>query len=118
MRVTDSTAPRAAAALTIDWDAAAAGQDGYDDFMTKEIHEQPKAVAATLRGRRAPDGTLVLDESAGLSHDDLRSIERVCIVACGSSYHAGLVAKYAIEQWRASRPTSTSRANSATATRS
>jgi len=61
MRVTDSTAPPRPAALTIDWDAAA-GQDGYDDFMTKEIHEQPKAVAATLRGRRAPDGTLVLDE--------------------------------------------------------
>ena len=100
MRVTDLYGAHARpAALTIDWDAAAAGQDGYDDFMTKEIHEQPKAVAATLRGRRAPDGTLVLDESAGLSHDDLRSIERVCIVACGSSYHAGLVAKYAIEQW-------------------
>jgi len=72
-----STAPTSGPRRSIDHGLAAGGRRRYDDFMTKEIHEQPKAVAATLRGRRAPDGTLVLDESAGLSHDDLRSIERV-----------------------------------------
>jgi glucosamine--fructose-6-phosphate aminotransferase (isomerizing) len=92
-------APAVATALSIDWDVAAARQDGFDDFMTKEIHEQPEAVADTLLGRRQADGTLVLDLAAGLSEGVLRSIERVCIVACGSSYHAALVAKYAIEHW-------------------
>ena len=85
--------------LTIDWDVEAARQGGYDDFMTKEIHEQPDAVADTLAGHRRSDGTLVLDSAAGLSVQNLRDIERVCIVACGSSYHAAMVAKYAIEQW-------------------
>jgi glucosamine--fructose-6-phosphate aminotransferase (isomerizing) len=100
LRVTTLDGHRAEpTALTVDWEAAATRQGGYDDFMTKEIHEQPEAVAATLRHRLKADGTLVLDEAAGLGADDLRSIERVCIVACGSSYHAGLVAKFAIEQW-------------------
>ena len=85
--------------LSIDWDVTASRQGGYDDFMTKEIHEQPDAVAATLFGRRRADGMLTLDEAAGLSEDDLRAVDRVCIVACGSSYHAALVAKYAIEEW-------------------
>jgi glutamine---fructose-6-phosphate transaminase (isomerizing) len=88
-----------ATALSIDWDVAASRQGGYDDFMTKEIHEQPAAVAATLLGHRRGDGTLALDEATGLSERELRAIDRVCIVACGSSYHAALVAKYAIEQW-------------------
>jgi glucosamine--fructose-6-phosphate aminotransferase (isomerizing) len=88
-----------ATALSIDWDVAASGQDGYDDFMTKEIHEQPDAVADTLLSRRELDGTLNLDEASGLDADALRSIQRVCIVACGSSYHAALVAKFAIEEW-------------------
>ncbi len=91
--------PAEATALSIDWDVAASGQDGYDDFMTKEIHEQPEAVADTLLGRRQTDGRLVLDVASGLSGEDLRAVERVCIVACGSSYHAALVAKYAIEKW-------------------
>ena len=86
-------------ALTIDWQVEASRQGGYDDFMTKEIHEQPDAVADTLAGHRRSDGTLVLDSAADLSTQDLRAIERVCIVACGSSYHAAMVAKYAIEQW-------------------
>jgi glucosamine--fructose-6-phosphate aminotransferase (isomerizing) len=85
--------------LTIDWDVTSSHQDGYDDFMTKEIHEQPEAVADTLLGRRLADGTLRLDEASGLTTDVLRHIERVCIVACGSSYHAALVAKFAIEKW-------------------
>jgi len=92
-------APALPRSLTIDWDVEAARQGGYDDFMTKEIHEQPDAVADTLAGHRRSDGTLVLDSAAGLSTEDLRAIERICIVACGSSYHAAMVAKYAIEQW-------------------
>ena len=88
-----------ATALSIDWDVAASRLGGYDDFMSKEINEQPAAVAATLLGRRRDGGRLALDEAAGLSERDLRAIERVSIVACGSSYHAALVAKYAIEEW-------------------
>ncbi len=91
--------PAQAKPLTIDWNVEAALQGGYDDFMTKEIHEQPDAVADTLAGHRRPDGTLVLDSAAGLTTQDLQAVERVCIVACGSSYHAAMVAKYAIEQW-------------------
>jgi glucosamine--fructose-6-phosphate aminotransferase (isomerizing) len=85
--------------LHIAWDVEAAGRGGYDDFMSKEIHEQPDAVADTLAGHRRPDGGLVLDSAAVLSASDLRAVERVCIVACGSSYHAAMVAKYAIEEW-------------------
>jgi glucosamine--fructose-6-phosphate aminotransferase (isomerizing) len=100
MRVTTlDGADARATALSIDWDVAAARLGGHADFMTKEIHEQPAAVAATLLGHRRDGGRLALDEAAGLSDRDLRAIERVCIVACGSSYHAALVAKYAIEQW-------------------
>jgi glucosamine--fructose-6-phosphate aminotransferase (isomerizing) len=84
--------------LTITWDLEAAQKDGYDDFMSKEIHEQPQAVANTLLDRRGAHGELVLDEMR-LGSDDLRRIDKVFIVACGSSYHAALVAKYAIEQW-------------------
>jgi glucosamine--fructose-6-phosphate aminotransferase (isomerizing) len=85
-------------ALSIDWDLAAAQKGGYDDFMSKEIREQPRAVADTLLDRHRPDGSLTLDE-ARLSDDDLRRINKVYIVACGSSYHAALLAKYAIEHW-------------------
>ncbi|HEX3793131.1 MAG TPA: glutamine--fructose-6-phosphate transaminase (isomerizing) [Acidimicrobiales bacterium] len=84
--------------LTITWDLEAAQKGGYDDFMSKEIHEQPQAVAATLLDRRGGRGELVLDEMR-LTPDELRQIDRVFIVACGSSYHAALVAKYAIEHW-------------------
>ena len=85
-------------ALSIDWDLAAAQKGGYEDFMSKEIREQPRAVADTLLDRHRPDGSLTLDE-ARLSDDDLRQINKVYIVACGSSYHAALLAKYAIEHW-------------------
>jgi glutamine---fructose-6-phosphate transaminase (isomerizing) len=84
--------------LKIDWDMAAAEKGGYRDFMGKEIHEQPRAVADTLLGRLLPDGTIGLDELR-ITPDDLRDIDKVFIVACGSSYHAGMVAKYAIERW-------------------
>ncbi|HWE65482.1 MAG TPA: glutamine--fructose-6-phosphate transaminase (isomerizing) [Acidimicrobiales bacterium] len=84
--------------LTITWDLEAAQKGGYEDFMSKEMHEQPQAVANTLLDRRGPYGELVLDEMR-LSPEDLRRIDKVFIVACGSSYHAALVAKYAIEHW-------------------
>jgi glucosamine--fructose-6-phosphate aminotransferase (isomerizing) len=82
----------------IDWDASAAEKGGYDYFMLKEIAEQPKAVADTLRGRLTEAGDITLDE-VRLSDQDLRDVDKVFIVACGTSYHAGLVAKYAIEHW-------------------
>ncbi|HXW39412.1 MAG TPA: glutamine--fructose-6-phosphate transaminase (isomerizing) [Acidimicrobiales bacterium] len=84
--------------ITVDWDLEAARKDGYDDFMSKEIHEQPRAVADTLLDRLLPDGSLTLDE-VRIRPDELRAIEKVFIVACGTSYHAGLMAKYAIEHW-------------------
>jgi glutamine---fructose-6-phosphate transaminase (isomerizing) len=90
--------PVTPSALKINWDLEAAQKGGYDDFMSKEIHEQPQAVGDTLLDRRGPGGALVLDEMR-LGADDLRGIDKVFIVACGSSYHAALVAKYAIEHW-------------------
>ena len=84
--------------LTITWDLEAAQKGGFEDYMSKEINEQPQAVADTLLDRRGPGGELILDEMR-LTPDDLRNIDKVFIVACGSSYHAALVAKYAIEHW-------------------
>ncbi|MDV8000996.1 glutamine--fructose-6-phosphate transaminase (isomerizing) [Rhodococcus sp. IEGM 1408] len=81
----------------IDWDLAAAEKGGYDYFMLKEIAEQPKAVADTLLGH-FQDGRIVLDEQR-MTDQDLRDIDKVFIVACGSAYHSGMVAKYAIEHW-------------------
>jgi len=85
-------------AMHVDWDAAAAEKAGYEFFMLKEIDEQPEAVRQTLGGRMGPDGLLQLDEIA-LSDDDLRGIEQVVIIGCGSSYHSGMIGKYAIERW-------------------
>jgi glutamine---fructose-6-phosphate transaminase (isomerizing) len=85
-------------AYTVDWDAEAAEKGGYDWFMLKEIAEQPQAVANTLLGRLGPQGQLMLDE-VRLSDQDLRDIDKVFVVACGTAYHAGLIAKYAIEHW-------------------
>jgi glucosamine--fructose-6-phosphate aminotransferase (isomerizing) len=84
--------------FTVDWDAGAAEKGGYDLFMLKEIAEQPKAVADSLRGRMTKEGRLQLDEMS-LSDEDLRGIDKVVVVACGTAYHAGLVAKYAVEHW-------------------
>src|SRR5207247_8963046 len=83
----------------ISWDLDAAEKAGYPDFMLKEIHEQPLAVSETLRGRVLPDGRLHLDEVHALSDEELRGVDKVFVVGCGTSYHAGLVAKYAIEHW-------------------
>jgi glutamine---fructose-6-phosphate transaminase (isomerizing) len=85
-------------ALSVDWDLEAAEKGGFDDFMSKEMHEQPRAVGDTLLGRLLPEGTFALDEMR-ITPDDLRQVERVVIVGCGSSYHAGLVGKYAMEHW-------------------
>ena len=81
----------------IDWDLSAAQKGGYDYFMLKEIAEQPAAIADTLLGHFV-DGQIVLDEQR-LSNQELREIDKVFVVACGTAYHSGLLAKYAIEHW-------------------
>ncbi len=82
----------------IDWDFEAAEKGGFPTFMLKEIHEQPKAIADTLAGRVSDSGRVILDE---LDMDPalLRAIDKVFVVACGTSYHAAMMAKYAIERW-------------------
>jgi glucosamine--fructose-6-phosphate aminotransferase (isomerizing) len=82
----------------VDWDASAAEKGGYSLFMLKEIAEQPQAVADTLLGRHNAAGELQLDEMR-LSDDELRNIDKIVIIACGTSFYAGMVAKYAIEHW-------------------
>jgi len=82
----------------VDWDAAAAEKGGYPNFMTKEIQEQPHAVADTLLGRTDQSGRLVLDELR-ISETALRSVDKIVVIACGTASYAGMVAKYAIEHW-------------------
>jgi glucosamine--fructose-6-phosphate aminotransferase (isomerizing) len=82
----------------VDWDLSAAEKGGYDWFMRKEIHEQPRAVADTLLGRRDSKGALTLDEIR-ISEAELRQVDKIIVIACGTSFYAGLVAKYAIEHW-------------------
>jgi glutamine---fructose-6-phosphate transaminase (isomerizing) len=82
----------------VDWDLSAAEKGGYEHFMLKEMHEQPLAIKQTLEGRTDPGGRLLLDELR-MSEDELREVDKVFVVACGTAYHAGLVAKYAIEHW-------------------
>ncbi|MFD9001265.1 glutamine--fructose-6-phosphate transaminase (isomerizing) [Streptomyces sp. NPDC059582] len=82
----------------VDWDASAAEKGGYDYFMLKEIAEQPKAVADTLLGRIDAAGSLTLDE-VRIPPRVLREIDKVVVVACGTAFHAGMIAKYAIEHW-------------------
>jgi glucosamine--fructose-6-phosphate aminotransferase (isomerizing) len=84
--------------LAIDWNLETAEKGGYDDFMTKEINEQPDALRATLLDRRHRDGTITFDEMR-ISDDELRGVKRVVLVAAGTSHHAALVAKYALERW-------------------
>jgi len=82
----------------ISWDAAAAQKGGFTHFMLKEIFEQPKAVADTLIGRLSDNGQIVLDELR-MSPEEIRSLKKITVIACGTAYHAGMVAKYAIEKW-------------------
>ena len=79
----------------ITWDAKAAERGGYTHFMLKEIFEQPKAISETLLGRFSNDSKVICSELASLNLD----IDRILILACGTAYHAGLIGKYAIEQW-------------------
>ncbi|WP_268220548.1 glutamine--fructose-6-phosphate transaminase (isomerizing) [Streptomyces sp. EMB24] len=82
----------------VDWDASAAEKGGYASFMLKEIAEQPKAVVDTLLGRIDGSGSLTLDE-VRIPANVLREVDKVVIIACGTAFHAGLIAKYAIEHW-------------------
>jgi len=84
--------------LSVDWDVETAELGGHPDFMTKEVFEQPEAVRATLAGRRADDGRVVLDELR-FGDDELAEFERAVLVACGSSFHAAAVGRHAIERW-------------------
>jgi glucosamine--fructose-6-phosphate aminotransferase (isomerizing) len=83
----------------IDWDAEEAEKGGYETFMLKEIHEQADAVAETVADRTIrPDGVDLLDLGE-IDDELLRTVRRVVIVACGTSYHAGLIGRYALEEW-------------------
>jgi glucosamine--fructose-6-phosphate aminotransferase (isomerizing) len=83
--------------LDVDWDLRRAEKAGFDDFMLKEIHEQPTAIRDTVRGRvRA--GVHRLDELR-MDEESIRAVDGVFVVACGTAFHSGLVAKYAIERW-------------------
>jgi len=82
----------------VDWDVARAQKGGFDDFMLKEIHEQPTAIRDTLAGRVSDQGLLAMDE-LHTDTDVLREVDKVFVVACGTAFHSGLVAKYAIEHW-------------------
>jgi glucosamine--fructose-6-phosphate aminotransferase (isomerizing) len=83
--------------VDVDWDDEAAERSGYETFMLKEIFEQPEGVAETI-GDRVRHGHLVLD-GLGMSEGELRDLRRIVIVACGTSYHAAVVGRYAIEEW-------------------
>src|SRR6476660_648228 len=82
----------------VDWDLSAAEKDGFDWFMRKEIFEQPRAVGDALLGRHDGRGELQLDE-VRITEDELRDVDRIIVIGCGTASYAGRVAKYAIEHW-------------------
>ena len=90
---------RERAALTVRFRHYLAEKGGYDTFMLKEISEQPVACADTLAGRLTAGGVKLADEHFGLDERRLRGVERLHIVGCGTSYHAGLLGRYLIEEW-------------------
>ena len=99
VRITDTDgAPIARESEAVTWDADAAEKGGFETFMLKEIHEQADAVAETIADRLPGDEGVDLSD-VGLDDDYLRGLRRVVIVACGTSYHAGLIGRYAIEEW-------------------
>ena len=83
---------------TIDWDEETAEKGGYETFMLKEIHEQPDAVAETIADRTVRDDGVDLNDEGALDDDQLRGARRIVVVACGTSYHAGLIGRYVIEE--------------------
>jgi glucosamine--fructose-6-phosphate aminotransferase (isomerizing) len=85
--------------VEIDWDAETAEKQGYETFMLKEIYEQADAVAETIGERAAQETSIALGDLGAIDDDLLRSLRRIVIVACGTSYHAGLIGRYAIEEW-------------------
>ena len=82
----------------VNWDADAAEKGGYETFMRKEIFEQPDSLADTLAGRLPDKGGVMLEELA-IPDEELAKIDKIYIVACGTSYHAGLVGRYVLEEW-------------------
>lgn len=84
--------------FNVSWDAAAAEKGGFPSFMEKEIHDQPAAVGDTLLGRADADGRLTLDELR-IDPEELKDVDKIIVLACGTSAYAGQVAKYAIEHW-------------------
>jgi glutamine---fructose-6-phosphate transaminase (isomerizing) len=84
---------------TVDWDQDTAEKGGYETFMLKEIHEQADAVAETIADRTARGDGVDLDEEGALDEAILADVNRIVVVACGTSYHAGLIGRYAIEEW-------------------
>jgi glucosamine--fructose-6-phosphate aminotransferase (isomerizing) len=92
-------APITPVEFTVDWDASAASKGGWSSFMAKEIADQPQAVADTLMGRLGSDGAVTLSEIDGLSAQDIKDIDRIIMVACGTASYACDVAKYAIEKY-------------------
>jgi glucosamine--fructose-6-phosphate aminotransferase (isomerizing) len=83
----------------IDWDDETAEKGGYETFMLKEIHEQADAVAETIADRTLRDDGVDLDDAGALDEAILRDVKRIVVVACGTSYHAGLIGRYALEEW-------------------
>jgi glutamine---fructose-6-phosphate transaminase (isomerizing) len=83
----------------VDWDAETAEKQGYETFMLKEIHEQPDAVAETIGERAARETGIDLGDLGSIDEQLLRGVRRIVIVACGTAYHAGLIGRYAIEEW-------------------
>jgi glutamine---fructose-6-phosphate transaminase (isomerizing) len=83
----------------VDWDEEAAEKGGFETFMLKEIHEQADAVADTIADRTARGDGVNLDEEGALDEAMLTGVARIVVVACGTSYHAGLIGRYVIEEW-------------------
>src|SRR5215213_199523 len=90
--------PAEARPYHVDWDLSAAEKGGFDWFMRKEIHEQPRAIADSMLGRHDSSGALQLDELR-ISEDELRGVDKIILIGCGTAFYAGMVAKYAIEHW-------------------
>jgi glucosamine--fructose-6-phosphate aminotransferase (isomerizing) len=84
---------------TVDWDQETAEKGGFETFMLKEIHEQADAVADTVADRTARGDGVELDEEGALDEAILAGVERIVVVACGTAYHAGMIGRYAVEEW-------------------